>query len=134
MSDWEDFFDKNGDMMHRVDQWGEIEFSFSVEKMYQMFKARFIAETKEIDISEMPEVAEDALESLRRRHDPDLVPKWRPIETTPKDGTELLLFDGFMYLGSYAWTAENGDVLFQGSGPAFKPTHWMPLPAPPKPV
>lgn len=62
---------------------------------------------------------------------------WQPIETAPKDGSEILLFNslgnrhigrwGHRYLGDpihegWTWDGKQigGDV-----------THWMPLPAPP---
>lgn len=72
---------------------------------------------------------------------------WRPIETAPKDGTRLLLCNashdsvevGFWDKGFY-WTSRNG---FDGEWTngycdeyerdvVLKPTHWMPLPEPPK--
>lgn len=62
--------------------------------------------------------------------------EWQPIDTAPKDGEWLLVY-GFWYpkgdysgitLGAYLpdeemWTFE-GDLM-------DRPTHWMPLPAPP---
>lgn len=56
--------------------------------------------------------------------------KWRLMTTAPQDGTEILIWDrvGFVDVAfwnpiSLRWT--NGDV-------DLKPTHWMPLPEPPR--
>lgn len=73
--------------------------------------------------------------------------EWQPIETAPKDGTPILVFGKpqkhpnleSWYDGSAIFTAEwdaidesfcilGGDWL----GPFIDPSHWMPLPAPPK--
>ena len=62
--------------------------------------------------------------------------KWQPIETAPKDGTHVLLWPspywgGDSLSGGYAtahkrWFAD-------GSGSeTISPTHWQPLPPPPK--
>lgn len=62
-------------------------------------------------------------------------PQWQPIETAPKDGTEILAWDGqgqatiswsngcwsLVYAG---WRAEDGE--FDGA------INWQPLPAPPE--
>ena len=83
--------------------------------------------------------------------------KWQPIETAPKDGTEILLYnedgniesgnwveaepDGTDCMGSDAgWMSFSG---FTFPGRSFgnpdyftkqqaPPTHWMPLPEPPE--
>ena len=73
---------------------------------------------------------------------------WQPIETAPKEGTRILLTaNGRVTIGFWATDA----VIFEGGeGPhwvefecedfyysrhlidADTPTHWMPLPEPPK--
>lgn len=60
---------------------------------------------------------------------------WQPIETAPKDGTPVLVWDGSDAMVSY-WSNVTG---LDGDGEwhtwalcAEQPTHWMPLPQPPK--
>ncbi len=66
---------------------------------------------------------------------------WQPIETAPKDSEEILaieLFDAPETGGVYcvvswvngAWR-DHSDMGAAGLDP-FEPTHWMPLPEPPK--
>jgi hypothetical protein len=64
-----------------------------------------------------------------------MMTEWQPIETAPKDGTEVLLFYetdmavGLFHFRRKLWVLgypieiEDGDIIF--------PTHWMPLPEPP---
>ncbi|MCJ2084514.1 DUF551 domain-containing protein [Methylobacterium sp. E-005] len=65
---------------------------------------------------------------------------WRPIETAPKDGTEILIANEFCRAQiawwlpeGHAFECENGPtwVIPSGRGGKLYPTHWMPLPAPP---
>lgn len=60
---------------------------------------------------------------------------WQPIETAPKDGTNILVFGyGDMTVvhwniyGLYWNLSESGAYAENGE---WQPTHWMPLPPPP---
>lgn len=66
------------------------------------------------------------------------VNNWQVIETAPKDGTEILVYndDGEVYQAS--WKIDRWRLASAGQhgcgccgGDAEFPTHWMPLPAPP---
>ena len=68
--------------------------------------------------------------------------EWQPIETAPKDGAEILITDG-QTVAVVSWN-EYAAELYDGIGwtdmgemgwggmVGAEPTHWMPLPAPPK--
>ena len=69
---------------------------------------------------------------------------WRPIETAPKDGTLLLLWEEYdtePFVGSYGldgvWYASttyyntDGDACVVDTVCSDAVTHWMPLPPPP---
>ena len=64
------------------------------------------------------------------------VPEWQPIETAPKDGTEIILgvFKPLKDIGVCYWRDDNVMTGWTwGLGKAFRnPTHWMPLPAAPE--
>lgn len=55
--------------------------------------------------------------------------EWMPIESAPKDGTDVLLWCGWAMTGLWHkgewYTADSVD-------PIYMVTHWMPLPDPPK--
>lgn len=77
--------------------------------------------------------------------------EWQPIETAPKDGSAILLWDAErevaivgMWLSfagtnspdSYepaysGWDSISGVPTWLDASPDAQPTHWMPLPAPP---
>jgi hypothetical protein len=79
---------------------------------------------------------------------PLAAPAWQPIETAPKDGTQVLLWvDGHVMLSRWyvhylngapnphrAPEWEQGEMYggFGGYMGPLRPTHWMPLPQPPK--
>jgi len=57
---------------------------------------------------------------------------WQPIDTAPKDGTAVLIWDGSDMVVAICepnllipWRSTYGDTIGE-------PTHWMPLPAPPE--
>lgn len=72
---------------------------------------------------------------------------WRPIETAPKDGTQLMLWcpdraapmfgsfrvdEGLSGNDEPLWLDNSYDDFSCGYASCpLKPTHWMPLPAPP---
>ena len=71
--------------------------------------------------------------------------EWQPIETAPKDGTEVLLWGRYWsdsqglfsrpHVGSYVENLERWQVGVSHHDYRFRvrPTHWMPLPPPPGP-
>ncbi len=60
--------------------------------------------------------------------------EWQPIETAPKDGTQILVFGHGRFavaeFRSGEWR-DMGDIGWGGFYSEVLPTHWMPLPAPP---
>lgn len=65
----------------------------------------------------------------------DLVPQWQPIDTAPKDGTYVIgLFNGLV--AQMKWSNGSGSHCYHwmalGRWTPIDPTHWMPLPEPPK--
>jgi len=73
--------------------------------------------------------------------------EWQPIETAPRDGTDIILYEpatvsfpGELKTGKW-WNAWYGDETKPGwiisncdeeYGWYIEATHWMPLPKPPK--
>ena len=63
--------------------------------------------------------------------------EWQPIETAPKDGSKVLLTDGDRTEIAHWWgKAQEGFWEVWTCEPFYEdfkqPTHWMPLPQPPK--
>lgn len=61
--------------------------------------------------------------------------EWQPIETAPKDGTEILGFrESFVWCDKYAairFISDTNEWRHVDRAVFLNPTHWMPLPAPP---
>ena len=58
---------------------------------------------------------------------------WQPIETAPKDGTWIVLWVDSEPLVA-GWNANDGDWRLRWNDDWIQPppTHWMPLPTPPR--
>lgn len=67
--------------------------------------------------------------------------EWQPIETAPKDGTEILIYEP-SYLGvdsgkiyTASWDCDCYNTWIEAGGERYmsfdNATHWMPLPSPP---
>ena len=67
--------------------------------------------------------------------------QWQPIETAPKDGTWILVYKPFNLYGFddskwfvdkyiVRWADECWNISMEDK--VIYPTHWMPLPKPPK--
>ena len=78
-------------------------------------------------------------ENERLRNDADRI-EWQPIETAPKDGTDILVMTGET-MHVVRWINIHGDFDYWAvddnkHGPftlrGKAPTNWMPLPEPPK--
>ena len=58
---------------------------------------------------------------------------WQPIETAPKDGTRILVSWTFGGWNIARCLTPSGRWMTQYDRPlAVQPTHWMPLPEPPR--
>jgi hypothetical protein len=75
---------------------------------------------------------------MEQQHEVEMS-EWQPIETAPKDGTTILAFfaDRVGYVArqdvqAVAWRENDGWASTQTGWTLAWPTHWMPLPDPPK--
>ena len=59
---------------------------------------------------------------------------WQSTETPPKDGVEVLTWDGEVIAIAYRYTALDGKAYWWADGGSLEthPTHWTPLPKPPE--
>lgn len=70
---------------------------------------------------------------------------WQPIETAPQDGTPILATSGQIMPEIWRWESDMyatrpnpswlpmDRIMGKAWARAHQPTHWMPLPEPPKP-
>jgi hypothetical protein len=60
--------------------------------------------------------------------------EWQPIETAPRDGTEILTFSDRIGLGNMVlyWADGYWREKANGLGLKYEPTHWQPLPPSPE--
>lgn len=59
---------------------------------------------------------------------------WQPIETAPRDGTEIIGHDirtGVSHVTRWDYGWDDPDDHYYSEAPEYSPTHWMPLPSPP---
>lgn len=66
--------------------------------------------------------------------------EWQPIETAPEDLTEVIIFcpeygvtvaQFELYAKPPFWSVDTWDLSTDHEVEPARPTHWMPLPAPP---
>ena len=60
-------------------------------------------------------------------------PQWQPMETAPRDGTEILLSDGH-YKRTGWWAKRINRWSLDSAVPMAIPTQWLPLPAAGRPA
>ena len=58
------------------------------------------------------------------------ISQWKKIETAPRDGTPILAADKGRFAYVAEWIPATGWI--GADGMYWEPTHWMPLPEPPK--
>lgn len=61
--------------------------------------------------------------------------EWQPIETAPRGGGEFLGWDASLELMDKTWEGWEDDgvpAYLRSDWVQWYPTHWMPLPTPPK--
>lgn len=62
-----------------------------------------------------------------------MFPRWQPISTAPKDGTEILIFaEDEETTGNVLVSRWRNDTIPNGWAGSERPSHWLPLPLPPK--
>lgn len=82
------------------------------------------------------ETGEECLHGSAWNTRADLIPKWQPIETAPRDGTRILAYyradDGIydvLFDAEAGWVSQDYEITNFLHAAI---THWMPLPEPPE--
>lgn len=89
------------------------------EKVMERFKA--LSETV---------VTDELIEELDRLAEAEARKNWQSIETAPKDGTSVLVYDGHIWIAE--WYETNDRIKgWWAQDHSCNPTHWMHLPEPP---
>ncbi len=88
-------------------------------------------------VSAMP--SETVLVLIQRVKELEAALEWRTMETAPKDGEHVLLFDGESGVGEAAFHPDEDGWWWAGTDPTdfhdgrvWSPAKWQPLPPPPK--
>lgn len=63
-----------------------------------------------------------------------MMSEWKNIATAPKDGTSFIAWEKGYAVSISSWDKfhDGGAGGFRNSHHGHRPTHWMPLPQPPK--
>jgi len=103
--------------------------------MTQHIKQARDAISRMIENGSCPESIAPHIDTILALLDKEIDGGWQPIDTAPKDGTRVLLYDPYNGVGDgyYCnirwWHYECGDDWYSEE---WNPTHWMPLPTTPK--
>jgi hypothetical protein len=91
------------------------------------------AEVPQPSFEDMRRIWTDVFKSVVGKR---LAPEWRPIETAPKDGTQILVYLGKHYginIVVVFWQPDGERWMMTAAQPLeVSATHWQPLPEPPK--
>jgi len=121
----------------------------------EYYKAKCILDGKDGFGASHPSTYTDSREDVQKRLTAakrriiDAMAGWRPIETAPKDGTEIIVYHhiagvcaAFCPKDGFSWHVMDGcnTIIGKKSGVSIprltsfvdKPTYWMPLPEPPQ--
>lgn len=77
------------------------------------------------------EITEHGVTIITEINRPKEISGWQPINTVPKDGTRVLLYRNNA-INCASWCPYDKEWMITKGTVLRYPTHWMPLPAPPK--
>lgn len=122
------------ELADKEDAWGgqirELEHELGNARQAYALLKEGVKVAPEVTFEDMRGILQSALDKLVGKR---IAPEWRPINSAPKDETIILVSDGQgVYEVQWARMCEEWYML-HGDKPIIGPTHWMPLPEPPKP-